>query len=102
MILVIACLLSPWMRARTRRDQLVAGAVWVVFTVAFELALGRFVLGASWNRILEDYRIWEGGLMPLGLAAMGLSPWLAAQSRQGWGLRKTDPEMMRPQPKHNG
>lgn len=88
MILAIAYLFSPWMRARTRRDQLVAGATWVGLTIAFEVALGRFVLGVSWNRIAEDYRIWEGGLMPLGLAAMGLSPWLAAQWRQGQGIRQ--------------
>ncbi|MCC6172348.1 MAG: hypothetical protein IT481_10000 [Gammaproteobacteria bacterium] len=80
-IFVIALSLARWMGWRTRRECLLAGLAWVMLTVAFEIALGRLVFGHGWSRILEDYDPSRGGLMSLGLAAMALTPWLAARLR---------------------
>ena len=52
------------------------GFLWVIATVVFELAFGR-LLGFSWDRLLEDYQINEGGLMPIGLLLMFFSPLVA-------------------------
>lgn len=41
----------------------VAGGVWVALKVGFEIILGRYVMGLSWIRVLEDYNIRDGGLM---------------------------------------
>lgn len=60
---------------------LAIGAAWVMLTVAFEVGLGR-ALGMSWSRIAADYRLWEGGLMPLGLVAMLATPWIVARLRR--------------------
>ena len=49
-----------------------------MLTSAFEVALGRLT-GVGWNRILADYDIARGGLMPLGLLAMVLTPWAVRQ-----------------------
>lgn len=64
-----------WMRIRTAGGALAVGGLWIALTVAFEFALGR-ALGLSWPRILEDYDVLRGGLMPIGLAFMALSPWI--------------------------
>ena len=80
-IFAIALVLARWVGWRTRRECLLAGLAWVVLTVAFEIALGRLVFGHGWSRILEDYDPSRGGLMGLGLAAMALTPWLAARLR---------------------
>lgn len=65
----------PWMRLRSPRAALGVGALWVVLTLGFEAALGRLT-GLGWDRILAEYDLTRGGLMPLGLLAMGLIPWL--------------------------
>eukprot|EP00048_Salpingoeca_helianthica_P024463 m.32553 g.32553 ORF g.32553 m.32553 type:complete len:134 (+) comp9401_c0_seq2:288-689(+) len=57
------------------------GAQWVVCTIAFELFLGRVVANARWERILEDYNVLRGGLMPLGLASMLFTPLAVARLR---------------------
>lgn len=67
-----ACL--RWMRIPTAGGALAVGVVWVALILAFELLVGR-ALGLGWERLLEDYDLVHGGLMPLGLLAMALTPW---------------------------
>lgn len=55
------------------------GALWLVLTIAFELLLGHFVSGATWETQLADYNLLRGRLWPLVLLTTLLAPWL-------WGL----------------
>ncbi len=55
--------------------------MWAGLTLAFEILFGRFVVGASWERLLSDYNVLEGGLMPLGMIFLALSPWVAGKVR---------------------
>ncbi len=43
----------------------------------FEVSFGRLVLGASCNGIASDFDVRCGGLLPLGLLIMALSPVMA-------------------------
>jgi hypothetical protein len=79
-ILAVAWWLARWIGARTLRSQLAVGVVWVMLTVAFELVLG-MLLGLSRERMLADYDLRAGGLMPFGLLFLALSPVLAARLR---------------------
>jgi hypothetical protein len=81
LIFIIAWLTARWIGARSHRTQLAVGALWVVLTLVFEIALGR-ALGASWERILEDYNPARGGFMILGMAFLFLAPRLAATWRR--------------------
>lgn len=74
-IFAITWVSMRWMRLRSGFGALYVGALWVALTLAFELQLGR-AMGLSWTRILSDYDLAHGGLMPLGLAAMAVTPWL--------------------------
>lgn len=85
-----------WMRIRTPGGALAIGGLWVALTLAFEIGLGR-VLGLSWDRILADYDLLHGGLMPLGLLAMALTPW-AARRLQAGRTRPT-PDTVAPGPR---
>lgn len=69
-----------WIGAENERQLLNIGGAWVVLTPAFEVSLG-LALGLGWARILEDYDMAKGGLMPLGLLFMSFAPWLAARQR---------------------
>jgi hypothetical protein len=65
-----------WLRIRSAVGALGVGVLWVGLTLAFEIVIGR-ALGLSWARIASDYDLLHGGLMPLGLVAMALTPWAA-------------------------
>ncbi len=73
-IMAIVFLFRHWIGATRVYDCVVVGTTWVVLTLGFELFLGRVVLGLGWDRILSDYDIVRGGLMPLGLLVMFLAP----------------------------
>jgi hypothetical protein len=77
-IFVVAWFAARWLGARTRRQQLVVGGLWVMLTVAFEIFLG-FVVGAPWKPFMADLDPTRGGLMLLGLAFMFVTPMLVAR-----------------------
>jgi hypothetical protein len=80
-ILVIAYFTIRWIAAKGAFELLMVGFIWLILTVAFEILFGRFVLGLSWERIGSGYKVWDGGVMPLGLAILFFSPIVAAKLR---------------------
>ena len=71
-IFVIAWICIRWIGARSFGEQLEVGLLWVVLIVVFEIGLGA-ALGYTYERMLADYRLAEGGFMGLGLLFMLLA-----------------------------
>jgi hypothetical protein len=68
-----------WMMIRRWKLTSVAEAVriglqWLVLTVAFEFLFGHFVAGNSWERLLNDYNIFEGRLWIVILIWVAVAP----------------------------
>jgi hypothetical protein len=80
-ILALTFLFVRWIRAGSIIRFLAVGILWLVLTILFEFALGCLVLGLPWERITQDYDLPRGGLMPLGLLVLALSPLLMAWLR---------------------
>lgn len=81
LIFLIAFLLVRWIGATRTRPLLGIGLLWLVFTLIFEVSLGR-VLGIDWQRILADYDPRHGGLMLIGMAVLLLAPLGAARLKR--------------------
>lgn len=84
-IFAITLLTLGWFGDPSRPALLAIGALWVVLTIAFELAFGRWAMGLSWKRLGEDFNLRRGGLLPIGLALMLVSPLLASILRSALG-----------------
>jgi hypothetical protein len=41
--------------------------------------IGRFVMGASWERISADHNVPQGGLLPFGMRVLLLLPLIAGK-----------------------
>ncbi|MEQ1946805.1 MAG: hypothetical protein ABL995_06440 [Bryobacteraceae bacterium] len=83
LILGVSWLTIRWMLAgkpAPRGALLRAGVLWTALTLAFEFSLGS-ALGMSWSRMLADYDLRHGGLMPFGLLILVMTPWIAAKWR---------------------
>lgn len=78
-ILVIAFIFVRWLKGLGKLDFFVVGAIWVGLTIAFEIGIGRLAMDLTWERILSDYDLAKGGLMPLGLIVMLLAPLITAK-----------------------
>jgi hypothetical protein len=73
-ILVITWLALPWIGIHTPRQAVATGALWTLLMLAFDVAFGRFVFRASWQRILADFDLRKGGFLGLGMAVLLLAP----------------------------
>ncbi len=80
-ILTIAYFSVQWIRAKNIQSLIVVGLIWLILTLMFEISLGRFVFGFSWKKIMSDYDISKGGLLPFGLIILTLSPLIAYKLR---------------------
>jgi hypothetical protein len=79
LLITFACI--DWIPAHDARTLLRVGATWVVLTIGYELALGRFAFDRSWGEIASDFDVSRGRLLPLGLLLLFFSPLLT------WWLR---------------
>ena len=50
------------------------GWLWVGMTVVWEFVFGHFIMGHPWQRLLCDYKFWQGRLWLLVLADILVSP----------------------------
>ena len=80
-ILAVALVFVRWISATRPAQLLMVGLIWLCLTLAFEVLFGRFVIGASWERLAADYNVLEGGLLPFGMLVLLLSPLIAAKVR---------------------
>jgi hypothetical protein len=79
--LAISTLFVRWFQASHFSQLLGIGVLWLLLTVGFEIVLGRLILDYSWEQIAADYNLRQGGLMPIGLVLLVLSPFIAAKIR---------------------
>lgn len=80
LIFLVCWLCIDWIGARSKRQLFAIGVAWVLLMLAFEFSLG-LALGYSYERMLSDYRIDEGGLMSFGLLWLMLAPLVTARLR---------------------
>ena len=80
-VITTAWLFICWMRPKRPSALVAIGLLWAALTLAFEVALGRLVLNYSWERMVLDYEIAQGGLMLIGLAVLLFAPLIAATLR---------------------
>jgi hypothetical protein len=82
LIVLVATLFIGWLRPANIREAVRVGIVWLVLTLTFEIAFGRFVVHVSWARIASDYDLPRGGLLPIGLLVLAAAPLIAAKLRR--------------------
>lgn len=80
-IFAVAWLTARWLRAPGPRRKLAVGAIWLTLMVGFDVGLGRWVFGYSWERVLQDFDPAAGGYLALAMLPILFAPWLAARWR---------------------
>jgi deazaflavin-dependent oxidoreductase (nitroreductase family) len=64
------------------REALAVGALWGALTVVFELLVGHYVNGDSWQTLIGAYDLAAGHLWPLAVAGIVLAPTVARSARR--------------------
>ena len=52
------------------------GLMWMILTILFEFALGRYVVGDPWGKLLADYDLLQGRVWGLFVLWVGLAPYV--------------------------
>ena len=81
---LILCLLIcywyvPLLNIRTDKGLLLLGSSLSSFMVMFDIVLGRFVVKAKWETIMDDFNLAKDNLLALGIIVMALCPLLASR-----------------------
>ena len=79
---LIAWFGTSWLKAASPGAQWAVGALWLTLMLCFEVAFGRLVAGASWQRLAADYNLAQGGLLGLGMLWLLCAPRLVGALRQ--------------------
>jgi hypothetical protein len=77
-ILLIGWISVAWINPRSNADSLLVGGIWLGLMLAFDFALGRLFMRASWERLLADFDIGKGGYLAFGMTTLFLTPLLIA------------------------
>jgi hypothetical protein len=79
LIFLVTLFVIPWFRVSKASRLWLLGLFWLSLTVAFEFLYGRFSLGLSWRKLLDDYNLLKGRLWPLVLVTTLVSPRITAR-----------------------
>lgn len=82
LILAIAYATARWIGAQSDRELVSVGAAWLAGMLVFEVGTGRLLAHLSWQRILSDYDLVHGGLLPIGMAVLLFAPLIADRLRR--------------------
>lgn len=82
LILIATYFLIDWIGARSKSELAWIGALWVALTFSFEIGIGRYVAGYSWERIFSDFNLAAGGFLGVGLLILGFAPRMAYSFRR--------------------
>ena len=69
-------LLSGLFRIESPKQALMIGGMWFIMTILFEFVFGRFVVGHTWDRLLQDYNLINGRVWLFVLAWTTTTPYI--------------------------
>jgi hypothetical protein len=80
-VLYIGYVARRWPIASSN-EALAVGGLWLVLTLVFEFALGRFVSGLSWQQLIAEYDLAAGRLWALVPLWIAVAPYVFFRLRR--------------------
>ena len=73
-VLGVICGFLHWIGPASRAQALGLGAFWLLLALAFEFGFFHFIVGVPWPRLVADYNLARGNLLPLLWLTVLLGP----------------------------
>jgi len=77
--LLICCFYVPLLHIKTDKGLLLLGISLSLFMLGFDLVLGRLVTKTPWGTILDEFNIFKGNLMAVGMIVMAFCPLVSSR-----------------------
>ena len=81
LVLIVTYFSIPFFGRHPASSFLVIGLQWLLMTLAFEFLFGHYVIGKSWQDLIQVFNIARGDLFLLVLLVSLLGPYLMARLR---------------------
>jgi len=82
LIFLLTFIFISFIGSSKSRVYIFIGSLWLSLTLSFEFLFGHFVIGKSWQAIMQVFDIKNGNLFIVDLFITGISPWAAAKLRR--------------------
>ncbi|WP_368484873.1 hypothetical protein ABZP26_09465 [Pseudoalteromonas sp. SD03] len=73
-IFAITWLALPWVAPTSYLDCLKLGLVWLMIMLSLDIFVGRYLFKYKWQRILDDFNLFKGNLLSVGMLLLFISP----------------------------
>lgn len=67
--------------ARAKFLAMVTGGLWLVCMVVFEFTVGHYIFKFTWKWLLNDFNLFKGRLLLLGMVFLAAAPALVARCK---------------------
>ncbi len=81
LVLMVSYISLPFFGRHSASTFLLIGTQWLLMTLVFEFVFGHYVVGKSWQTLLQVFNVSSGDLFLLVLLVSLLGPYLAARLR---------------------
>ena len=81
LVFLITLMFVTFIGSSESKTYIGVGVLWVMLTLSFEFMFGYFVIGKSWQEILNIFNIMNGDLFIVVLFTSAISPWATAKLR---------------------
>jgi hypothetical protein len=73
-VFILNLILVPWLSPKTISDALIIGFAWMSLMIIYDIYVGKVLFKLSWKKILEDFNIFHGNLLGVGIGLILLLP----------------------------
>ncbi|ALQ54980.1 hypothetical protein PI2015_1686 [Pseudoalteromonas issachenkonii] len=73
-IFAITWLALPWVAPTSYLDCLKLGLVWLIIMLSLDIFVGRYLFKYKWQRIFDDFNLFKGNLLSVGMLLLFISP----------------------------
>jgi hypothetical protein len=73
-IFAIAWLALPWVAPTNYLDCFKLGLMWLMIMLSLDIFVGRYLFKYKWQRIFDDFNLFKGNLLSVGMLILFICP----------------------------
>ena len=73
-IFLICWFLLPWIAPKDNTDCYLVGFSWLAVMLCLDIYFAKYVFKLKWNKIFDDFNLFKGNLLTVGMAFLFFSP----------------------------
>ena len=81
LIFLMTLIMVPFLDVNDALGFWLVGALWLLLTLVFEFCVDLYVVGKTWESLLEVFNVLEGDLFAMVLITTAVSPYITAKMR---------------------